>query len=116
MTILEIGCCGAYCKTCRAAATGSLCRGCKLGYATGERDIARARCRIKLCCFRDHGLETCADCADYPACDLIRGYHDKNGTKYRKYRRTLDFIKARGYAEFIKAADNWTGPYGKLHG
>jgi len=116
MTILEIGCCGAYCKTCRASTTGAQCRGCKLGYATGERDITKARCRIKLCCFRDHGLETCADCADYPACDIIRGYHDKNGTKYGKYRQTLDFIQAQGYTEFIRVADGWTGPYGKIPG
>ena len=114
MTILEIGCCGAYCKTCRASETGSVCRGCKLGYADGERDINRARCRIKLCCFRNRGLETCSDCVDYPACDVIRGFQDKSGTKYKKYRQALDFIRAHGYPEFIRVAEDWHGPYGKL--
>ena len=49
MTIREIGCCGAYCKTCRMASTGSQCKGCKLGYEEGQRDINKAKCKIKTC-------------------------------------------------------------------
>jgi len=33
-TIRFIGCCGAYCKTCKAFIDGS-CKGCKLGYQEG---------------------------------------------------------------------------------
>ncbi|MFC2033080.1 DUF3795 domain-containing protein [Chloroflexota bacterium] len=114
MTIKEIGCCGAYCKTCRTSVTGIHCRGCKLGYDTGERDISKAKCKIKLCCFRDNKLETCADCTGYVTCDIIHGFQDKSGMKYRKYKESIGFIKASGYEEFIKIADNWRGPYGKL--
>ena len=71
MSIREIGCCGAYCKTCRTSTSGSICRGCKLGYEIGERDINKAKCKIKLCCFRDRQFETCADCSDYFNCDII---------------------------------------------
>jgi hypothetical protein len=48
MSIREIGCCGAYCKTCRTSTSGSICRGCKLGYGDGERDIDKAKCKINV--------------------------------------------------------------------
>jgi hypothetical protein len=35
--------------------------GCKLGYDFGERDLSKAKCEIKVCCFRERGLATCAD-------------------------------------------------------
>lgn len=114
MSIREIGCCGAYCKTCRAFAPEGVCRGCKLGYGDGERDIDKARCRIKLCCFRDRRLETCADCRDYPDCSIIHGFYSKNGYKYKKYRQSIELIKENGYDRFLAFADGWEGPYGKL--
>ena len=114
MSIREIGCCGAYCRTCRESTTGSHCRGCKLGYENGQRDINKAKCRIKLCCFRDKKLETCADCSDYDVCGIMRSFGNKSGTKYKKYRQSLEFIRKNGYDEFIQLANNWKGPYGKF--
>ncbi len=115
MTIREIGCCGAYCKTCRTSSSGINCRGCKLGYESGKRDINKARCKIKVCCFKERQLETCAECKAYPSCQLIHGFHDKSGYKYKKYKQSMDFIKKKGYADFLKAADNWKGPYGRIN-
>ena len=114
MSIREIGCCGAYCKTCRTSSTGSLCRGCKLGYETGDRDINKARCKIKVCCFKERDLETCADCSDYSSCKIIFRFQDKSGVKYKKYKQAVEFIRKNGYAEFLQKANNWKGPYGKL--
>ncbi|ADN35212.1 hypothetical protein Mpet_0438 [Methanolacinia petrolearia DSM 11571] len=108
-----IGCCGAYCKTCRALAEGT-CRGCKPGYDKGERDIRKARCRIKVCCFGEKKFETCADCPDYDACDVISVFHNKKGYKYIKYHESLEFIRKNGYDEFIEAAGKWKGAYGRL--
>ena len=48
--------CCLYCKTCQEFIKG-FCKGCKLGYDSGERDINRAKCKIKLCCFKDKKLE-----------------------------------------------------------
>jgi len=110
----EIGCCGAYCHSCRAATTGANCRGCKLGYENGARDINKARCQIKLCCFRDRGLETCADCPDYQNCALIQGFYNKTGYKYQKYQHSIEFIKEKGYTVFLDIASKWRGPYGQL--
>ncbi len=112
--IREIGCCGAYCNTCRKSTSGSQCRGCKLGYAEGKRNINRARCKMKLCCFRDKELETCADCLDYSTCEIIYTFQDKSGVKYKKYKETIEFIRKNGYSDFIKIAQTWKGPYGKL--
>ncbi|MDD4897758.1 MAG: hypothetical protein PHY70_00015 [Methanocellales archaeon] len=113
MSIREIGCCGAYCKTCRALAEGS-CRGCKLGYESGERDIDRSKCKMKVCCFKERKLETCADCPDYVSCRMIQDFYNKKGYKYKKYRQSIEFIRKNGYDDFIKIADSWKGPYGKF--
>jgi hypothetical protein len=113
MSIREIGCCGAYCRTCRALADGS-CRGCKLGYESGDRDINRARCKIKVCCFKERAYETCANCSDYPDCTVIQSFYTKEGYKYRKYRQAMEFIRENGYDSLIMIADKWKGPYGKF--
>ncbi len=118
MTTREIGCCGAYCRTCiewqvTRYPDERTCRGCKLGYGPGERDLSKAKCRIKVCCFRDKGLETCADCAEYP-CEILREFWGKNGTKYKQYMKQLKFIRENGYDAFLKSADKWKGPRGKL--
>ena len=108
-----VGCCGAYCRTCRAFIDGS-CRGCKLGYEQGKREIRRAKCAMKVCCFGERKLETCADCADYETCEIIQDFYAKKGYKYKKYRESTEFIKKHGYAKFIPIADGWKSAYGKL--
>ncbi|MDD5318012.1 MAG: DUF3795 domain-containing protein [Candidatus ainarchaeum sp.] len=108
-----IGCCGAYCKTCRPLKEG-YCKGCKLGYAEGKRDIKAAKCKMKACCFGERGLETCADCPDYPACEIVIDFHGKKGYKYRKYKESMEFIRKNGYAEFLERAGKWKCAYGKL--
>ncbi len=113
ISIKQIGCCGAYCKTCREL-SGGHCRGCKLGYENGARDINKAKCKIKVCCFKERKLETCADCRDYPSCETIGRFHDKTGQKYKKYKQSMDFIRENGYDDFIKNAATWKGPYGKF--
>ena len=108
-----IGCCGGYCKTCKAFIEG-FCKGCKLGYDEGKRDINKAKCIMKVCCFKEKKLETCADCTDYPGCKIIHGFYDKNGYKYKKYKQAIEFIRKNGYSKFIKSANDWKGAYGKL--
>jgi hypothetical protein len=51
-------------------AYGVACKGCRIGHDTGERDIAKARCKIKLCCL-SRQLETCADCPQYLVCGVL---------------------------------------------
>jgi hypothetical protein len=111
MSIEEIGCCGAYCGTCRALKEGA-CRGCKLGYQTGERDLSKAKCAMKVCCV-GKGYSSCADCAEYSSCATLQAFYAKNGYKYGKYREALEFIREHGYDAFIALADGWHGPYGK---
>ena len=110
---IYIGCCGAYCKTCKPFIEG-FCKGCKLGYDTGQRDINRAKCKIKLCCFRDKKFHTCADCSDLDSCQTINSWYDKKSHKYKKYRQANQFIKKNGYSKFIKLAEKWKNAFGKL--
>src|SRR4030042_703507 len=108
-----IGCCGAYCKTCKAFIEG-FCKGCKLGYDKGEMDINKAKCNMKVCCFGEKQLETCADCSDYLECKTIHNFYGKNGFKYKKYKQAIEFIRKNGYPRFVKLANKWKGPYGRL--
>lgn len=108
-----IGCCGAYCKTCRSFILGS-CRGCKLGYDDGTRSMARARCKIKVCCFGANNLETCAECPECAGCSLLERFYSKNGRAYERYRRTREFIQANGYSEFVRRAKDWKNSHGEL--
>ncbi len=52
MSIDEVGCCGAYCGACKVI-KDNLCKGCKLGYADGARNISKAKCKIKVCCLKN---------------------------------------------------------------
>lgn len=110
MSMQEIGCCGAYCRTCRAY--HAPCAGCTQGYDNGERDIGKARCQIKICCI-SLGHATCADCPDFGSCSTLGVFHAKNGYKYGKYRQALLFIRERGYEAFVNIADEWSGACGR---
>ncbi|MFH1212462.1 MAG: DUF3795 domain-containing protein [Candidatus Neomarinimicrobiota bacterium] len=106
-----LGCCGAYCKTCKAF-TDRSCRGCKIGYLSGERDLSKARCKMKVYCL-NKGLTTCADCPDFNSCEALNAFFIKNGYKYKKYHEALDYIRSHGYPEFFTCANQWTMQYGK---
>jgi hypothetical protein len=107
----ELGCCGAYCRTCKVLAEGA-CRGCKTGYDSGERTLSRAKCRIKVCCIgRD--FASCADCPDIFVCDTLGAFHGKSGYKYEKYRDAITFIREHGYDCFFSIADTWKSATGK---
>ena len=108
-----IGCCGAYCKTCKPFIDG-VCKGCKIGFDTGQRDINKAKCTIKLCCFKDNKFDTCADCSKLESCKIIQGWFAKNGYKYKKYKQAIEFIRKNGYSKFTRLADKWENAYGKL--
>ena len=108
-----IGCCGAYCKTCKPFIEG-FCKGCKLGYGEGRRDINKAKCKIKVCCFKEHALTSCADCGQYDKCELIKSFHGGNGAKYKKYKQSVEFIRQHGYGRFLELSAGWKNAYGRL--
>lgn len=113
MSILEIGCCGAYCKTCPEY-FDNRCPGCKVGYENGERDISKAKCKMKVCCIKKQ-LQTCADCDDYSSCEIVQGFYNKNGCKYKKYKEATSYIRAHGYSNFLKIANGWKRQYGNYN-
>jgi hypothetical protein len=113
MSISEIGCCGAYCKTCPEYRKDR-CNGCKIGYDDGQRDIGRARCKMKVCCI-GKDLNTCADCDNYSTCETIQGFYRKKGYKYKKYEEATLFIRKKGYGNFLEVANGWKNQYGKYH-
>jgi hypothetical protein len=114
MTVPEIGCCGAYCGSCRVLREGA-CKGCKLGYDTGERELGKARCRIKVCCMTK-GYRSCADCPEIETCGIMKEFFGKNGYKYKKYKEAIEFIRKNGYDAFLEIADTWTNAYGRYKG
>ena len=111
MSISEIGCCGAYCDTCPALKEQT-CKGCKLGYESGNRDISKAKCKMKVCCICKK-LQSCADCGEYSTCSVLNDFYNKNGYKYKKYKQAADYIRTYGYDAFLEIADKWKNAYGK---
>ena len=111
MPISEIGCCGAYCGTCTALKEKA-CKGCKVGYETGDRDISKAKCKMKVCCICKK-LQSCADCSEYNTCSVLNDFYNKNGYKYKKYKQATDYIKTYGYDAFLEVADKWKNAHGK---
>jgi hypothetical protein len=111
MSVSEIGCCGAYCRTCTAFRE-QVCKGCKIGYENGEREISKAKCKIKVCCINSKH-QSCADCNEYAACNTVNDFYNKNGYKYRKYKQATEFIKKYGYDAFFEIADNWKNAHGR---
>ena len=110
MSVLEIGCCGANCRTCPEFKGN--CKGCKIGYEDGTRHINKAKCKIKVCCIKK-GHDTCADCSEYADCAVIQDFYKKKGYKYQKYREAISFIIANGYDEFLAVSSSWKRQYGK---
>ncbi len=106
-----IGCCGAYCDSCKVYLNP--CKGCKIGYSTGERDIEKAKCAIKVCCMKREFI-SCADCTENQNCLLLHVFYKKNGYKYGKYKQSLEYIKEHGYSAFCEIADKWNNATGKL--
>lgn len=105
-----LGCCGAYCQTCKVFLQGS-CRGCKVGYDSGERDIEKAKCAMKVCCVKRE-LASCADCAQFASCETLAAFYAHESYKYKKYKQATEFIRAHGYDAFFRIADGWKNAYG----
>ncbi len=108
-----IACCGCYCNTCKAF-TSDNCRGCKLGYDNNERDIKKAKCRIKLCCLTNKILKTCADCNELDQCQIIPSKFKPGTRDYKKCIESLKYINRYGYDNFLEKAKNWKNHFGKL--
>ncbi len=111
--IKNIACCGCHCKTCKAF-TSNNCRGCRLGYDSGERDINKAKCKIKLCCIKSKNLITCADCDEFDQCIIISAKFKPGSRDNKKCLESLEYIKNHGYIGFLAKADKWKNHFGKL--
>ncbi|NQT60518.1 MAG: DUF3795 domain-containing protein [Bacteroidetes bacterium] len=105
-----IGCCGAYCGTCKELI--KMCKGCKVGYADKKRDIAKAKCKIKVCCI-NNDFVSCADCPRYENCSIIQEFQTRKGYKYKKYKEALSFIRENGDEQFLQITETWNKQYGK---
>ena len=111
MSVSEVGCCGAYCGTCPAL-RNKTCKGCKTGYENGERELQKAKCKIKVCCIKKEH-QSCSDCSEYADCGTLSDFYNKNGYKYGKYKQAAEFIRQYGYGAFLEIADKWTNAYGR---
>lgn len=109
---IYIGCCGAYCKTCKAFVNGS-CKGCKIGYESGDRDLSKAKCKIKICCLNKN-FESCADCKQFSDCDIFNTRFKIGTSDNRKCQESLNFIKNEGYDKFLLKVKKWKNHVGKL--
>ena len=84
----------------------------KIGYENGEREISKAKCKIKVCCIRNKH-QSCADCKEYNSCGTVNDFYNKNGYKYGKYKQATEYIRRYGYEAFLEIADKWKNAHGK---
>jgi len=110
-TIEDIGCCGAFCGTCKVKKEKA-CIGCKFGYKNKERDLSKAKCKMKICCLTKE-FDTCADCKELDSCSIIQDFYNKNGYKYKKYKEAIIYIGNNGYIKYLNQTIKWTMQYGK---
>ena len=95
-----IGCCGIDCGLCPRFYTkgDSVCPGCG---GPGFRE-KHPSCSILTCCVIKKGLETCADCAEYPC---FRFDPEKDGkdsfVTHKRIFTNLDLIQNKGYDFFL---------------
>ena len=69
---------------------------------------------MKVCCFKEKRLQTCADCDDFSSCAVLQDWYKKAGGGYGYYKKSALYIRRHGYDSFIEIADGWKNAYGKL--
>ena len=69
------------------------CKGCKTGQTDGGRDLAKAKCKIKVCCM-GKGIAMCAYCTGYDLWPVIQAFHNHPSYKYGKYKQAIAYIRA----------------------
>lgn len=95
-----IGCCGIDCGLCPRFHTNgkSACPGC----CGKDFKDKHPSCGVVTCCVTKRGLETCADCKDFP-CDRLTtesaGYD--SFVTHRKMFPNLEYIKTNGTTLFV---------------
>jgi hypothetical protein len=101
-----IGCCGLDCGLCpRYYTVGpSRCPGC----CGPDFFNKRPSCSFITCCVKKKGLETCAECSDFP-CSKFKSDEEYQqmelSSSYppdKKILSNLNFIKEKGIKEFIE--------------
>jgi hypothetical protein len=95
-----IACCGIDCGLCpRFYTVGkSKCPGC-MGVKFNEKHPS---CPIITCCFKKKGLETCAECEEFP-CDRMKIWDKADSfVTHKKTLSNLRLIKEIGIKIFIK--------------
>jgi hypothetical protein len=95
-----IACCGIDCGLCPRFYTegNSKCPGC-MGENFAEKHPS---CGILTCCFKKHGYETCAECAEFP-CDRMKNWDIADSfVTHKKTLSNLQLIMEIGLKEFNK--------------
>ncbi len=96
-----LGCCGIDCGLCPRFYTKgeSKCPGC-FGNNFSEKHPA---CSVANCCVKNHGLEVCGQCAEFPC----KKYGNKNIEKdsfvtHKKMMRNQAYIQINGIEKYIE--------------
>ena len=60
------------------------------------------------------GHITCADCEKCENCHIIQNFFAHKGSKYSKYKQSLEYIRSYGCDMFMETAEKWKNAYGKF--
>jgi hypothetical protein len=64
--------CGLYCGNCSDLLLDEVCHGCGCECRRCAAEPHRTVCAIHHCCVTDKGLESCAECGDFPCTSIIQ--------------------------------------------
>jgi hypothetical protein len=95
----QLGACGIVCALCPRFHTNgpSRCTGCG---AEGFRDVHPA-CKIHTCAAVKKGLETCADCMDFPCAKIAPWDGSDSFVTHRNCLQNLRRVQTEGYEALL---------------
>ena len=93
--------CGLYCGICTDLLEEKCCLGCGCDCEQCAAHWHHQSCEISLC-VDEHGIETCADCPEFPCTKLILFANDPIWTTHRPVIENLRRIQVIGSARWLE--------------
>ena len=95
--------CGLYCGNCSEFLLDRTCHGCGCDCGQCAAGPHRRACDIYLCCVAERGLETCAECDDFPCTRLIQFAYDPIWRSHLPVLENLRLIQRIGMRGQVRA-------------
>ncbi len=101
--------CGLYCGSCSELLLDKTCHGCVCECGQCAAGPHRTICTIYRCCIIERGLESCAECKDFPCTRLIQFAYDPIWRTHLPVLENLRRIRRIGVETWLDEQETyWT--------